>query len=207
MSWEALAALIAATLAAGTPLLLAATGLLINERAGVLNLGAEGMMLIAAVAGFAAGVETGSVAVGFVAGLFAGMAFAGIFAVLAVGLATNQYATGLALTLFGTGLSAFIGLPYVGRASDFAAPLKLPLLVDIPWLGAALFSQHPMVYLAWALVAFVAWVLLKTKVGLVIRAVGESPESAHALGYPVRSIRIAAVLFGGACCGLAVAFL
>lgn len=207
MSLDALAALIAATLAAGTPLLLAATGLLVNERAGVLNLGAEGMMLIAAVAGFAAGVETGSVALGFIAGLFAGMAFAGIFAVLAVGLATNQYATGLALTLFGTGLSAFIGLPYVGRASDFAAPPKLAWLSDIPWLGTAVFSQHPMVYLAWLLVAFVAWMLLRTRAGLVIRAVGESPESAHALGYPVRTIRMAAVLFGGACCGLAGAFL
>ncbi|MGH1361715.1 MAG: ABC transporter permease [Burkholderiaceae bacterium] len=207
MTPEAFAALIAATLAAGTPLLLAATGLLVNERAGVLNLGAEGMMLMAAVAGFAAGVESGSLAVGFLAGMLAGVGFAGIFALLAVGLSTNQYATGLALTLFGTGLSAFIGLPYVGRATAFDAAVKLPFLSDIPWLGTALFSQHIMVYLAWLLTAFVAWVLLRTKTGLVIRAVGESPDAAHALGYSVRSIRIMAVLFGGACCGLAGAFL
>ncbi|MFK7967108.1 MAG: ABC transporter permease [Burkholderiaceae bacterium] len=207
MTPDAIAALIAATLAAGTPLLLAGLGLLVNERAGVLNLGAEGMMLMAAVAGFAAGFESNSVFIGFVAGAFAGAFFAAIFGALAVGLATNQYATGLALTLFGGGLSAFVGLPYVGQAASFDAPPKLPFLSDLPWFGQALFSQHPMVYFAWALTAVIAYVLLRTRVGLVVRAVGESPESAHALGYPVKRIRFGAVLFGGACCGLAGAFL
>lgn len=207
MSPDAIAALIAATLAAGTPLLLAGIGLLVNERAGVLNLGAEGMMLMAAVAGFAAGFESNSVFIGFVGGALAGALFAALFGLLAVGLATNQYATGLALTLFGGGLSAFVGLSYVGKATNFDAAPKLPFLSELPWLGQAVFSQHPTVYLAWLLTAVVAWVLLKTRVGLVVRAVGESPESAHALGYPVKRIRFGAVLFGGACCGLAGAYL
>ena len=207
MNPEAIAALIAATLAAGTPLLLAGIGLLVNERAGVLNLGAEGMMLMAAVAGFAAGYESNSVLIGFAAGALAGALFAALFGLLAVGLSTNQYATGLALTLFGGGLSAFVGLSYVGKAGNFAVAPKLPFLSEVPWLGQAVFSQHPSVYLAWLLTAGVAWVLLKTRVGLVVRAVGESPESAHALGYPVRRIRFGAVIFGGACCGLAGAYL
>ncbi len=207
MTLTALAALIAATLAAGTPLLLAALGLLVNERAGVLNLGAEGMMLMAAVAGFAAGMASGSVTIGFLAGAVTGAGFAGLFALLAVGLATNQYATGLALTLLGGGLSAFVGLPYVGRAARFDPAPVLPWLAELPWLGQAVFRQHPSVYVAWALALLIAWVLARTRVGLVIRAVGESPESAHALGYPVRLIRVAAVLFGGLCCGLAGAYL
>ncbi len=207
MSPDALAALIAATLAAGTPLLLAATGLMVNERAGVLNLGAEGMMLMAAVVGYAAGLGSGSVSMGFLAGAVTGMAFAGIFALLAVGLATNQYATGLALTLFGAGLSAFVGLPYVGKALAFDAAPALPWLADLPWIGVAVFRQHPSVYLSWLLAGLVAWVLLRTRVGLILRAVGESPESAHALGMPVRTIRTIAVLFGGSCCGLAGAYL
>lgn len=204
---EGLAALIAATLAAGTPLLLAGLGLLINERAGVLNLGAEGMMLMAAVAGFAAALSTGSIAIGLVAGLLTGAGFALLFALLAVYLATNQYATGLALTLFGTGLSAFVGLPYVGKSLDAGPAPSLPLLSDLPWIGPALFSQHPMVYLAWILTGVIAWLLTRSRLGLVLRSVGESPESAHALGLRVRLIRTLAVVAGGALCGLAGAFL
>ncbi|MGB7305883.1 MAG: ABC transporter permease [Burkholderiaceae bacterium] len=204
---EGLAALIAATLGAGTPLLLAALGLLINERAGVLNLGAEGTMLMAAVAGFAVALNTNSVAAGLVAGLVVGAGFSLLFAVLAVYLATNQYATGLALTLFGTGLSAFVGLPYVGKSLTVDPAPLLPVLSTLPWLGKALFSQHPMVYIAWLLTALTAWALTRTRAGLILRAVGESPESAHALGLRVRLIRTAAIVCGGALCGLAGAFL
>jgi simple sugar transport system permease protein len=204
---EAFAALIAATLAAGTPLLLAGLGLLVNERAGVLNLGAEGTMLMSAVAGFAIAFHTDSVAIGLIAGMLMGMLFAGMFGVLAVLLVTNQYATGLAMTLFGTGLSAFVGLSYVGKTLDVAAAPVIPVLSELPFLGKAVFSQHPMVYVAWVLCAAIAIMLTRSRVGLLVRAVGESPESAHALGMKVRSIRLLAVMFGGALCGLAGAFL
>ena len=204
---DQLAALIAATLSAGTPLLLAGIGLLVNERSGVLNLGAEGMMLIAAAAGFAVGFHTGSASAGMIAGALAGMLFSLIFSGLAIGLLTNQYATGLALTLFGAGLSAFAGLAYVGKVVPFSANFEVPGLASIPFLGTAFFKLHPMVYLALVLTGVVAWVLTRTRMGLVIRAVGESPESAHAIGYPVRAIRVGAVAFGGACCGLAGAYL
>ncbi|HZH06281.1 MAG TPA: ABC transporter permease [Lautropia sp.] len=208
---EAVAALIAATLSAGTPLLLAAVGLLLNERAGVLNLGAEGMMLVAAAVGFAAGFHSGSVTVALMAGAAAGVTVSMVFSLLAVGMVTNQYATGLALTLFGAGLSAFIGLPYVGKTllqpGSGSTWSGIPWLKDIPFAGPAFFSLHPVVYLALLLTGAVAWFLTRTRAGLVVQAVGESPESAHAVGLPVRGIRIAAVSFGGACCGLAGAYL
>ena len=204
---EQLASLVAATLSAGTPLLLAGIGLLINERSGILNLGAEGMMLIAAAAGFAVGFHSGSVTAGLVAGARAGVLVSLIFSGLAIGLVTNQYATGLALTLFGAGLSAFAGLAYVGKSVPFQTNFAIPGLSDIPFLGTALFKLHPMVYLALVLTGVVAWLLARTRLGLTIRAVGESPESAHAIGYPVRAIRVGTVAFGGACCGLAGAYL
>ena len=204
---EFLAALIAATLNAGTPLLLAGIGLAVNERSGVVNLGAEGMMLVAAVAGFAVGFHTGSATAGLLAGALAGVLSSLVFSGLAIGLVTNQYATGLALTLFGAGLSAFAGLAYVGKAVPFNTNFEIPGLSSIPFLGTAFFKLHPMVYLSLVLTAVVAWVLASTRLGLTIRAVGESPESAHAIGYPVRWIRVGTVAFGGACCGLAGAYL
>lgn len=204
---EVLPALIAATLNAGTPLLLAAIGVLINERTGVVNLGVEGMMLVAAVVAFALVHVSGSYTLGFVGGAAAGALLAALFAALALGLHTNQYATGLALALFGAGLSAFIGLPYSGDNLPARGADGVPLLRELPWIGPALFSLHPLVYLSWALVAAVAWFLFRTRGGLVLRAVGESPASAHALGYSVRGIRLAALLFSGACSGLAGAYL
>jgi general nucleoside transport system permease protein len=204
---DAVAALIAATLSAGTPLLLAGIGLLVNERSGVLNLGAEGMMLLAAVAGFAVGFHSGSVAVGLLAGALAGAAFSLLFSALAIGLATNQYATGLALTIFGAGLAAFIGIPYVGQTLGAQPGFEVPLLASIPFVGTAFFRLHPVAYLALVLTAAVAWFLSRSRGGLVVRAVGESPDSAHAIGYRVRTIRVGAVAFGGACCGLAGAYL
>ena len=203
---ESLAPLIAGSITAGTPLMLAALGLLINEKSGVVNLGAEGMMLVAAVVGFATTVHTGSVTAGFLAGAGAGMILAGFFAWLTVWLGTNQYATGLALSLFGAGASAYIGIRYVGNSLK-NGKTGIPFLDEIPFFGPALFRQHPVVYLSLLLCVALMWFLYHTRAGLVLRAVGESPSSAHALGYNVRRIRLAALLFGGACCGMAGAFL
>jgi len=201
------ALLVAATLAAGTPLAIAGMGLLVNERAGVLNLGAEGLMLVAAVAGFATAFHTGSPWAAFVAGALAGGAIAAVYGWLVIWLNTNQYATGLAISLFGSGFSAFVGLGYVGKQIEEQPILGVPLLRDLPLLGPALFRQHAMVYLAMALTGGVAWFLYRTRGGLVLRSIGESPQSAHALGYPVRRIRLAAVVAGGALCGVAGAYL
>ncbi len=204
---EQFALLIAATLNAGTVLAIAALGLLINEKSGIVNLGAEGMMLCAAIAGFAAVVHTGNDWAGFAAGIGAGAALAGLFGLLVIWLNTNQYATGLALSLFGAGFSAFVGVKYVQEKLPERPHFAIPGLADIPFVGTALFKQHPMVYLAMALTIAIIWFLYRTRAGLVLRSVGESPESAHALGYPVRRIRLLAVLFGGAMCGLAGAYL
>ena len=204
---EAYALLIAATLNAGTVLAIAALGLLINEKAGVVNLGAEGMMLCAAIAGFAAVVHTGNVWIGFAAGMAAGAFLAALFGGLVIWLNTNQYATGLALSLFGTGFSAFAGIKYVQEKLPEQTQYSIPFLGEIPLLGQALFRQHPMVYMTIALVFGLMWFLYRTRAGLVLRSVGESPDSAHALGYPVRRIRLLAVMTGGALCGLAGAYL
>ena len=204
---ESYALLVAATLNAGTVLAIAALGLLINEKAGIVNLGAEGMLLCSAIAGFAAVVHTGNDWLGFAAGAGAGALLAAIFGVLVIWLNTNQYATGLALSLFGTGFSAFAGIAYVQEKLPERAQFALPWLSDIPLLGNALFKQHPMVYATMALVAALIWFLYRSRAGLVLRSVGESPESAHALGYPVRRIRLLAVVVGGALCGLAGAYL
>ena len=202
----ALAPALAATINAGTPLMLAAFGLLLNEKSGVLNLGAEGMMLVAAIAGFAATIGSGSATVGFGAGALAGMVAAAFFGGMVLWLGTNQYATGLALSILGSGLSTFAGIPYTGLSLP-SMKMAIPYLSDLPFLGAVLFNHHPMVYGALLLCALLAWFLTKTRAGLVLRAVGESPQSAHALGYNVRMIRLGAVVFGGACCGLAGAYL
>jgi ABC-type uncharacterized transport system permease subunit len=203
---ESLALLIAATLNAGTVLAIAGLGLLINERAGILNLGAEGLMLVAAIAGFATAVHTGSDTLAFAAGMGAGAAMAAIFGVMVIWLNTNQYASGLALSLFGGGFSAFAGIKYTQEKIGERMRFEIPGLADIPFIGPALFRQHPMVYLAIAMTFALAWFLYKSRAGLVLRAVGESPESAHALGYPVRRIRLLAVVVGGALCGLAGAY-
>ncbi|ALV08408.1 ABC transporter permease [Roseateles depolymerans] len=203
---DALPLLVASTLNAGTLVALAALGLLINERAGVVNLGAEGMMLMAAIAGFAATVHSGSDVVGFLAGMGAGALMALAFGLLVVMLGTNQYATGLALSLFGAGFSAFVGQDYTRATLGPRPSFAVPLLSDLPWVGPALFRQHPLVYLTLLLAAGLAWWLARSRAGLVLRAVGELPEAAHALGYPVRRIRLLAVMAGGALCGLAGAY-
>jgi ABC-type uncharacterized transport system permease subunit len=199
--------LLAATLNAGTVLAIAGIGLLINERAGIVNLGAEGMMLVAAIAGFATAVHTGNDWLGFLAGAGAGAVLAAAFGVLVIWLNTNQYATGLALSLFGAGFSAFVGINFVQAKLGERPHFSIPGLADLPFVGPALFRQHPMVYAAIVLTFALAWFLYRSRAGLVLRAVGESPESAHALGYPVRRIRLAAVVTGGALCGVAGAYL
>jgi simple sugar transport system permease protein len=204
---DAVALLLAATLNAGTVLAFASLGLLINERAGIVNLGAEGMMLVAAIAGFATAVHTGSDWLAFAAGMGAGALMAAAFGWLVIWLNTNQYASGLALSLFGAGFSAFVGTRYTQEKLSERPHFELPGLADIPLVGPALFRQHPLVYVAIALTVALAWFLYRSRAGLVLRAVGESPESAHALGYPVRLIRLAAVMAGGALCGLAGAYI
>ena len=203
---DSTALLLASTLSAGTVLAIAPLGVLINEKAGIVNLGAEGMMLCAAIAGFATVVHTGNTWLGFAAGMAAGAFLAAIFGGLVIWLNTNQYATGLALTLFGSGFSAFAGINYVQEKLPAQSKYPVPYLADIPFVGPALFRQHPMVYIAMALTVGLIWFLYRTRAGLVLRSVGESPESAHALGYPVRRIRLAAVMAGGALCGLAGAY-
>jgi simple sugar transport system permease protein len=204
---DELASLIALTMNAGTPLLLAALGVVINERSGVVNLGTEGMMLVAAVVGFATTLLTGQYWLGFLAGTGAGIVMALLFAALAVGLLTNQFATGLALSLFGAGLSAFIGLGLQGDTLPVRGTDGVQILRDIPFIGPALFAQHWLVYFSLALTVAVAWFLFRTRSGLILRAIGESPDAAHALGHSVRRIRCAALAFGGACAGLAGAYL
>jgi general nucleoside transport system permease protein len=202
-----LEAIILSVLAASTPLLLAAAGELIAERAGVLNLGLEGMMIMGAACGFAGAHFTGSVIVGAVAGALAGMLMAALFAALTLGLAVNQVAAGLALTIFGIGLSGLIGAGFVGERIETAPHLYLPVLTDIPFIGKIVFGQDGFVYASIALVIGIWWFLYRTRAGLTLRAVGDNPVSAHALGYPVLRIRALAVLFGGACAGLGGAYL
>jgi len=199
--------LVVLTLAAGTPLVYAALGELVTEKAGVLNLGVEGMMLVGAIAAFAVAATTGSPWLGVAAGAAAGCALSLIFAVLALSLMANQVASGLALSLFGVGLSAFVGLKYVSAVIDGIRPWSFGGLVDIPVAGKLLLGHNPLVYVSLALFVAVEIFLHRTRAGLVLRAVGESPQSAHAIGYPVIRIRYLAVMFGGACAGLGGAYL
>jgi general nucleoside transport system permease protein len=203
---DSIALLIGASLNAGTVLAIASLGLLINEKSGIVNLGAEGMMLCAALAGFVVTVQTGSTLAGFGAGMAVGALLAGVFGVLVIWLNTNQYATGLALTLFGAGFSAFAGTSYVQAKLPASVDYSIPVLSDLPVVGPMLFRQHPMVYVCVLITLGLIWFLYRTRAGLVLRSVGESPESAHALGYSVRRIRLMAVMAGGALCGLAGAY-
>ncbi|MGR3650451.1 MAG: ABC transporter permease [Roseovarius sp.] len=201
------ALLLAALVVAATPILLAALGELVVERAGVLNLGVEGMMITGAICGFAVAVNTGSPAIGFAAAAGGGAVLSLLFALLTQLALANQVASGLALTLFGLGLSSLLGQGYVGIKPPPTPRLDLGPLGDIPFLGRVAFSHDLMVYLALALVAAV-WAMLKyTRAGLILRAVGENHDAAHALGYRVVRVRVLAILFGGACAGLGGAYI
>ena len=200
------AVLIASLMVASVPILLAAIGELVVEKAGVLNLGVEGMMIMGAVMGFAAAVETGSPLLGFIGGAVGGAALSLIFAFLTQTLLANQVATGLALTLFGLGLSSLIGQGYVGIKPPLTGAVPFGPLRDIPVLGRILFSHDWMVYASIAIIAAVWAVLKYSRTGLVLRAVGENHDAAHALGYKVRRIRLLAIMFGGAMAGLGGAY-
>ena len=195
------------TFAAGTPLVFAALGELVVEKSGVLNLGVEGMMLVGAVASFIVAARTQSPWLGVGAGALAAAALSLIFAIIALTLRANQVATGLALSLFGIGLSAFVGREYLSIVIGGITPMTVSGLTDLPVIGRLVFGHNPLVYASLVLFVAVHWFLYRTRAGLVVRAVGESPQSAHAIGYRVIAIRYAAVLFGGACAGLGGAFL
>lgn len=202
-----IALLIASMMVAATPILLAATGEMVAEKAGVLNLGVEGMMIMGAIGGFAAAVATGSPVIGFLAAAVAGAAMALLFAVLTLKLLSNQVATGLALTLFGLGLSALLGQGMQGIKPPATVKLPFGPLAELPVLGPIVFGHDWVVYLSLALVAAVRWFLAHARGGLILRAVGENPEAAHALGYPVVRVRMIALAFGGALAGLGGAYL
>jgi simple sugar transport system permease protein len=204
---ELLIASMMTMMTAATPLIFAATGELVCEKSGVLNLGVEGMMLIGAVFGFAAVALTGQPLAGLLAGSLCGLVAALIFAVLTLTLLSNQVATGLALTIFGTGLSALVGLDYVGETIEQIRSIHIPVLSDLPVIGRLLFGHDPLVYLAIIILALSGWFLKHTRWGMILRAVGDSDVSAHAIGYPVIAIRYAAVAFGGAMAGLGGAYL
>ncbi len=204
---EALVGIILATLGAGTPLVFAALGELITEKSGVLNLGVEGMMLVGAVCGFAVAADTGSLWLGVVTAMTAGAFMALLFGILTLTFQANQVAAGLALTIFGVGLSAYIGLQYTSVALTGLQAVHIPLLSSIPLLGPTIFSLDPLMYLSFALFAAISYFLYRSKAGLLLRAIGESPRSAHSIGYPVIQIRYLAVLFGGGMAGLGGAYL
>ena len=201
------ALLLASLMVAATPILLAALGELVVERAGVLNLGVEGMMITGAVTGFMAAAASGSPWLGFAAAVAGGAALALVFAALTQGLMSNQVATGLALTLFGLGLASLLGQGWVGIKGPGLARLDLGPLADLPVLGRTLFRHDAIVYAALAATLLVWLFLARTRAGLILRAVGESAEAAHALGYPVRAVRTASIAFGGAMAGLGGAYL
>ena len=204
---ELLEAIVLSVLAASTPLLIAATGELVTERSGVLNLGVEGMMIVGAACGFGGALHTGSITIGAICGIIAGTLLSLMFALMTLGLAVNQVATGLALTILGIGLSGLIGAGFVGERITPAPHLHIPGLTDLPFAGRILFGEDAFVYFSLALVVGVWWFLYKTRAGLILRACGDNHLSAHALGYPVLRIRLFAVMFGGACAGLAGAYL
>lgn len=202
-----IAAIVLSMTKAATPLTFAALGELVTEKSGVLNLGVEGMMLVGALGAFITTIATGSAILGILAAILLGAAMAALFALLTLKLMTNQVATGLALTIFGVGLSAFLGRNTTGLTLVPLPSVNLGPLSAIPLIGPIVFGEDPLVYVSLALAAAVWWFLYKARPGLILRAVGESPSAAHAIGYPVLLIRFAAVIFGGACCGLGGAYL
>jgi len=200
-------ALVASLMVAATPIMLAAIGELVVEKAGVLNLGVEGMMIVGAVLGFITAIETGSAWLGLLGAIIGGILISLIFAILTQLLLANQVASGLALTLFGLGLSSMVGNSYTGMKPPGFNSIEIPLLNDIPFIGAAILNHDPVVYIGLLMVTAVYYFLNKTNKGLILKAVGENHNAAHALGYKVIRIRITAILFGGACAGLGGAYI
>jgi ABC-type uncharacterized transport system permease subunit len=204
---DLLANILISAMIAATPLVFAATGELVAERSGVLNLGVEGMMVIGAISAFSAIIATKSVPLALLAALTGGAMMAALFGVLTLTLRANQVASGLALTMFGLGLSALWGQGYSGLSAPAFPRLDIPVLSDLPFVGKLLFGQDGLAYLSIVMVALVAWVLSRTRLGLILRAVGENHDAAHAIGYPVIACRYLALMFGGAMAGLGGAYL
>ena len=204
---ETIIGILLATLGAGTPLVYAALGELVAERSGVLNLGVEGMMLVGAVCGFAVAADSSSLWLGVAVAIVAGAGMGLLFGILTLTFQANQVAAGLALTIFGVGVSAYIGLDYTSVSLSGIQPIYIPVLSDIPVAGPLVFSLDPLLYLSFIAFAVIAWFLYRTKSGLLLRAVGEAPQSAHAIGYPVIRIRYCSVVFGGAMAGLGGGYL
>jgi simple sugar transport system permease protein len=192
---------------ASTPLVFAAVGEVVVEKSGVLNLGIEGMMIVGAITAFAVGVTTGSAMLAIFAGAAGGLAVAFIFGFLTLNLLANQVAAGLALTIFGLGFSALLGHGFVGKTFPGLPKIEIPVVSEIPFIGQLLFAHDILVYVSIIIVVIVTFTLNKTRLGLVIRAVGENHDAAHSIGYPVNNIRMACVLFGGAMAGLGGAYL
>lgn len=207
MTMHLLESILFATIVAGTPLLLVALGELVTEKSGMLNLGAEGMMSVGAVAAFAMAFTVDSTAAGLVAAMVAGILLSLIYGFIAIHLMANQVATGLAVAIFGVGLSAFLGKSFEAKVLAAVPPSVIPYLSDLPLIGKALFAQQWMVYVSWLVLAMIIWFLAKTRTGLALKAVGESPEAAHAVGLPVIRIRYLSVMFGGAMAGLGGGFI
>ena len=207
MDLELINNVLQAAVRTGTPLLLVALGETVSEKSGVLNLGQEGMLLVGAVIGFIATLTSGNLFFGFLCAIFAGIVMSMIFAIIALKLNSNQYAAGLALTIFGTGLSAFIGADFVGKPVQGLEPIAIPMLSDIPIIGGAIFRQDLIVYLSFVLTALLFWFFKSSRTGLIVKAVGESPDSANSIGLPVLLTRFLAVAFGGAMAGLAGGYL
>ncbi len=199
--------ILTAAIKTGTPLLLVALGEMICEKSGVLNLGQEGMMLMGAVCGFITSLTTGSLFLGILAAMVAGMLMSLLFGVISMHLKANQVATGLALTIFGTGLSAFLGASYVGQTVPGFSNIEIPVLSQIPFIGELVFNHDLLIYISWVLAALIGWFCMKTRAGLILRAVGENPHNANAIGLPVLKVRYMAILFGGAMAGLAGSYM
>lgn len=198
--------LLAGTLAAALPLLLAALGEMMVERTGLLNLGLEGMMAIGAAVAFIGVYESGSHLVGFTAAACAGGLLSMVFAGLVLVVKANQVAAGLAISILGLGLSALFGKSYESLTISGLAKLPMPILSEIPVLGPTLFTQDIVVWIT-ILGAIGLWYVLNhTKVGLVVTAIGENSDAARTIGYPVTGIQCGAIAFGGAMCGFAGAY-
>lgn len=200
---ELIVAVLLTVTTAATPLLLAAMGELVVERSGVLNLGVEGMIVVGAVVAFAMAQVSGNPYLGALCGALAGCAFSLLFGFLSLTLVTNQVATGLALTILGLGLSGMIGENFVGQPGVQLEPIAIPLLSSLPLVGPLVFNQDIIFYLSILSVVGVSWFLFRTRIGLQLRAIGDSHGSAHALGISVIKTRYLAVMFGGVCAGLA----
>jgi general nucleoside transport system permease protein len=204
MNLESLTPLFASAVSAAIPLVIAALGELIAERAGVLNLGLEGMMLLGALASFIVVAMGGGLFLAVICGMAAGILASLAFGFITISLQANQVAAGLSLTILGSGISAFLGRSYVGFAApESFSPMPIPWLSDIPLFGPALFSLDLLGYFCFVLIAGVTWFLYRSRAGLSLRAVGESPVVARSLGMPVTPVRYLAVAFGGAMSGLA----